>query len=403
MIITDPINQYFLSKGIDVCYNTLNSNELLYRSYINDFQSLTDSSAECKSHHVKDQIYRTMYDFTSRQKFTGFENFKKLDRDFRRSISSLIKRSQFAPGIVISKNENKEINIPFKEALKQRVKEFNNPLLYYSGGMDSELVANAMLDAGVKFTPVIFELTDNSGTCRNLHDIHYAYQYCSKHGLFPIIKKINIEELWRARDFVDLSLELQIQSPQLVTHAYMIQMMSNEYPERSHVFGGEVRFYSDYLEDNGELANLVLLAKTTPGYTGSSYFCSSFTGGTPASLSLVYNSDGSWDVNGTGNQTVDSDSGTWTTTPSTPNGYEYRISAISGVTTQGLGQVTPSGAPTSYASLAGGAGICEAVSDPFAPASIADATWTIQVRTAAGAQQGTVMTSTITFGTEYNA
>lgn len=396
----DTLNEYFSMQGIDVSYNTVNGSEDLIESYVTEFQTIVGSSTECKSQNVKYTCYNKLYMFKPRPKFTGFENFKKIDREFRRQISPLIKKSQFSPTMIIDPGIPKNVQMTFKDALKKKVQSFKDPVLYLSGGLDSELVALAMLDAGVKFTPVIFDLVDNQQKILNAHDNQYAYEFCQEHGLLPIAKTINIEELWQSRDFAELAIDLQIVSPHLVTHAYMVKLMDSVLPGRAHVFGGEVRFYTNHQLDDGRMANLVLLAKTAPLYNGATYVASSSTA-TSASQQLNYKNDGTWEVSGTGDL-FDSDSGTWTTTPGST--YEFRIvsrSIIGGSSgTNYLPTATP---PTAWSTIGASTLVCFAQAYPPGPIESLDITFGIEVRTASGAQQGIVQSSTIAYYVEYSA
>lgn len=397
----DKIDKYFADRGVKVIYNFLGHTEELVRSYTKKFEKIVENSHRKESQFVKQQCYSELYNLEPRKKFTGFEKHKDIDKNFRKNISPLIHEAQFSPTIIIDPDNN-HVSSDYKSELKKFIKTVDNPLLYFSGGIDSELVAMAMLEAEKKFTPVIFNYTNNSGQVLNLFDTNYAFEFCGKNNLFPIIKTINIEELWHSKDFANLAIDLQIVSPQIVTHAYMVELMKNDFPDHTHVFGGEVRFYTYHQLDDGRMANLVLLAKTNPGYNGVTYNASSFTGGTPASLYLDYFSGGTWSITGTGNQTVDTDSGTWTTTPG--SSYEFRVSAISSVTITGLGQLSPDslGVPTPWSDISASTFVVEAVADPFT-VSNAWATWTIEVRTKTGTQTNIIQSSTVRFVTTYEA
>ena len=63
----------------------------------------------------------------------------------------------------------------------------------YSGGLDSEVVCEAMKQQNINFKAVSLLFTDIS----NYNDIEYAIEYCSKNKIEHIIKKIKIQ------DFVD--------------------------------------------------------------------------------------------------------------------------------------------------------------------------------------------------------
>ena len=127
--------------------------------------------------------------------------------------------------------------------------------------MDSELVAHALLDAGKTFIPVIFQWTNDKGEIQNEFDTDYAMRFCQKYGLTPIIETINIENLWTSTRFRNLSEEFNITSPQLVTHAYMVLRMNDKYPNRCHLFGGEVRYTTDYGWKKDENSAMVIMGK----------------------------------------------------------------------------------------------------------------------------------------------
>ena len=397
----DKIDKYFADRGTKVVYNCLGHTENLVRSYVKKFHAIVENGYRKESQHVKHSCYSTMYELKPRNKFTGFEKFRTIDKNFRKQISALITEAQVSPTLVVDNVDN-DVSDDYKSELKSFVSTIDNPILYLSGGIDSELVANAMIDKGVKFIPVIINYVNNANQSFNLFDVNYAYKFCAKYNLYPITKTINIEELWNSTEFAKLAIDLQIQSTHLVTHAYIIELMKNDFPDHTHVFGGEVRFYTYHQLDDGRMANLVLLAKIAPGYNGSQYTATSFTGGTPASLYLDYNSDGTWTISGTGNQSVDTDSGTWTTTPG--SSYEFRVSAISSITLTGIGQLSPDslGVPTAWSDITASTFVVEAVADPFT-VSNAWATWTIQVRTKTGAQTGIIQSSTVRFETTYEA
>ena len=57
-----------------------------------------------------------------------------------------------------------------------------------SGGLDSEIVARAMLHEKVPFTPVIAQFDNDV----NKHDISYAFDFCQQHNLEPEIVKMDV-------------------------------------------------------------------------------------------------------------------------------------------------------------------------------------------------------------------
>lgn len=351
---THPIQNYWASKGTDVVYNALGGTDQLVDSYIDTFKDILGASSAKQSNEVKNICYRGLYPLENieRVKYTGFENVVEKDKKFRQKVTPLIKNLQFNQYV---EQEPVSHKISYKASLLRRVKEFNDCYLYFSGGIDSELVAAAMLDAGVKFTPVIFKIIEG-GTCKNIHDIQFAHKFCGKHGLQPITESIDIDEVWQDQQFQDMAVDLGIASPQIVTHSHFVGVIASKYPKKKHVFGGEVRFYID---DTGEKpANFVQLAKVDPvGYNGQTYFITRLSAGSCVQR-LIYNTSGGWVVDFVGGS-GDNDSGTWTTTPAVS--YEYRVSVvnITGPTGSGSGGASASpAAPTTWQPITNGIIIC---------------------------------------------
>lgn len=396
------IDTYFAQKGISVRYNTLGNNQELMRSYTKEFQNMVDFSIRKKSQYVKHACYSKLYNIEPRIKYTGFENFKKLDNQFRNCMRSYIIKPQHSGiGLVMDSKENTN-NMSYKETLIRSLKTTVDPVLYFSGGLDSELVALALLEANIKFTTVIFEYVDKSGKIQNTNELQYAYKFCRANCLIPEVYQIDIETLWSTDYFKKLSIDLQLLSPQIVTHAYMIEMLSLKYKNSTHLFGGEVRFESDYLMDDGNLANLVFLNKVDPvGYNAGLY--SSTTEGAffSALVALSYfGSIGEWGVSaqGTLTKTPSSlpESGQFTTTPAFQ--YQARTTNMTGifsnVTGDGYTALVPAIADAVYFNISSvGTMICSAEAGATSGSASTGATWTIQVRSTT--EPAIVVTSTI--------
>lgn len=270
-----PIERYFDAKGINVMYDTLNSNESLFRAYINEFQQYVDNSKMSMSQYSKYTCYKTLYDIEKRPKYTGFEHFKRIDTPFRERAKREIYNLELVDSIHIPRKENILVaGMSYKEQLKEVVKKFKKPLLYLSGGLDSELVALAMIDAGVKFQPVIFNYIDKYGkNVFNHVETQYAFKFCEKFFLTPIVKTLDIEQIWTEEWFFQLAKQVRITSPQILTHVLMVEIMEKEFPGVDHVFGGEVRFQSNTRDGDQELENLVQLTKNNPlPWAGASYY-----------------------------------------------------------------------------------------------------------------------------------
>lgn len=371
------IDNFFNKKGIAVYYNALGATEPLIKSFLSNYKEDIDKTSFKVSSEIKNVIYNKIFPITFRHKKTGFEAVKNLDNKFRDSIKTSIIEPQFSP-ILLVENQKCDSQVNYKENLIDFVKTIKNPLIYFSGGIDSELLLKACISATVNFEVVIFEWFNSDGELLNNYELGYAYAFCKQHNISPIVKQINIEKLWVDKTFVEFAINLQIQSPQLATHAYMIDSMSKEYVDFTHMFGGEIKFKKNYLMDNGTIANLVYLDKLNPGYNGVTYGVSDDGGGfgVQVTIGLNYNSNGSWVVQASGgNQTGSPTSGSWTDTPSST--YEFRITNVNNI----QGSPEPSG-PTGWFTIAGGTNICTCTAASQGPGDFGntDAIFDIEVR-----------------------
>lgn len=289
------IDKYFENKGINVSFNTLGATDLLRHAFVSDYKSIVENSSTKRSNFVKPTIYSDMYTFQIRPKYTGFESYQKMDNEFRQKIAPYIYESQMTPGEQIT-NDSLNTTKSYKQLLVDHISKIENPLVYLSGGMDSHLLAYSFLEANKKFTPIIFEYVTDTGEVTNFNDIKYAFEFCKKYGLIPEIHQLNITELWAGEHFSRLAIEMQINSPQFTTYAFMVNMMSLKYPNASHLFGGEVRFSTEYFTNTNERANIVYLNKVVPSYDGGNFGlgvgCFTSVG-----VGLVYFSNGTWYIN----------------------------------------------------------------------------------------------------------
>lgn len=281
------IDDYFAKQGIRVIYNTLGHTDELVNAYVKETYDMFATSKARYTNAIKGSIYNKFYSLTPREKKTGFEYLKSKDEMFRQYVVP----TTFADGwnspshdFEVFKTDNES----YKVLLKHNLKKIENPLLFYSGGIDSELVLEAFLDIGIEPVVVIFEMFDSSGVLINDYDIKYAYEFCKKNNLVPIVKKMCPESLWDQKDFISLGKELRIGSPQILTHVWMAKIISEEYPNYTYCFGGEIR-YKNHLNINGTQSVLVSSAKilTTSGLSGTTF--TDFGDGSPAGWTLLVN------------------------------------------------------------------------------------------------------------------
>jgi len=289
------IDEYFEKQGIRVIYNTLGHTDELVNAYVKETYDMFANSRAKFTNAIKGAIYNKFYTLTPRIKKTGFEYLQAKDDNFRRIAVPPAYRDLWntpSHAFEIHKNDGES----YKELLKKQLTKIENPLLFYSGGIDSELVLQTFLDVGVKPALAIFEMYDTQGVLINGYDINYAYEFCKKHNLVPIVKKFCPESLWDQSDFIALGRELKIGSPQILTHVWMIKMISEEFPNHTYCFAGEIR-YTNY--DKYSIGKTVLVGsvKNDPGM-GAVYTSASNTGGGSTSISLITNSSTNPPVSG---------------------------------------------------------------------------------------------------------
>lgn len=354
----DKIITYFKNKQIDVSFNTLGATDKLIQLYIKENKNLVKGIAGQTSNHVKHACYNRYYEIESRPKYTGFEKFQHLDKITRKKMFPLVPGLVGVPELEIVNDDS--LSGSYIDELKAYIKGLKDPLLYLSGGVDSEFVALVMLEVGIKFTPVILQWVNDSDKVCNIHDFLYAFDFCEKHKLTPIINKINLEKLWNNPEFIELARETCNNSPQVNTYVYAVELMAEKYPNSTHVLGGEVRFRTIINEE--QETNYVSALKTSvPAYDGYSFtftenaaFAAStgvvaaYSGANKVGIKLVYNYNGdvtsnqTWTVYGISNtanvtptaNTLGATSGTWFngTPPPHSNNLGFEYSTNNGVT-----------------------------------------------------------------------
>jgi hypothetical protein len=65
--------------------------------------------------------------------------------------------------------------------------------LFFSGGIDSEIIATEFLNLGREFTVISLDIFDSNGN-NNSHDIWWAKQFCKKNNVEQILHPFNFEE-----------------------------------------------------------------------------------------------------------------------------------------------------------------------------------------------------------------
>jgi len=98
-----------------------------------------------------------------------------------------------------NKSYCEELILNAKEIWEQK----DGPLyVLYSGGIDSELILKVFLSLNMSPIPVIISLQPNL----NNHDIKYAFDFCKKNSLTPLVVDINIVDFEKSNEFIDISI-----------------------------------------------------------------------------------------------------------------------------------------------------------------------------------------------------
>lgn len=98
----------------------------------------------------------------------------------------------------------------------------DNPVLCFSGGVDSQAMLQCWREAGLKFDVAIMEFENNL----NKHDVSIALEYCNAHGIEPIILNLKVIQ-FLTRDCIELGTKYKCTSPHFITHYKMFDMLRN--------------------------------------------------------------------------------------------------------------------------------------------------------------------------------
>jgi hypothetical protein len=100
-----------------------------------------------------------------------------------------------------------------------------------SGGLDSQLIAAAFLDAGLKFRPYFMKYLSTDGQVINNYDYQNVLKFCNKNDLELDIEDINIISDISLHKHLDYQIEGIWETysviPALYTHSYAIEKFNN--------------------------------------------------------------------------------------------------------------------------------------------------------------------------------
>lgn len=192
------------------------------------------------SNHVKSYVYHDNFGIVTRPKYTGFEKVVSHDVVARKHLKKLL----ISRGIddVTSESEASATNVKkymdqssqtetFRESLLELAELYADPdninLVYYSGGMDSEVVLMSFIEAGVEYCPVVFTLTWQADII-NEHDLEWAHKFLSENDISYISRTLDISEFWQSNLIERYACDWGIHSPQILTQYRMIDIIHSE-------------------------------------------------------------------------------------------------------------------------------------------------------------------------------
>jgi hypothetical protein len=105
--------------------------------------------------------------------------------------------------------------------------------LFYSGGIDSEVMVMAFIDAGVPFDCVIIDM----GTEINGHDTAYAYKFCNQHSISYQTVKVDPIEFVNTNQHFLYNQEYQVKQLAMMIVMRALDMLSKD---DIYLLGGEI-------------------------------------------------------------------------------------------------------------------------------------------------------------------
>ena len=269
------IDPYFLKQGIQVTYNALGATELLCRSYIQASRQLMPEDYE-QSNHIKQAVYKQSWSLLDRPKYTGFESFEDLDQKLRAELDSLYKGQRSETHELWQVNSDDNLG-SYRSNLSAWVNQLDIAKVnfYFSGGMDSEVVLRTMISQGRIPRVIIYKFTHSKKPwieVGNQYDYYYALGFCQRHGIEPLVRELDLALIWDSAEIRAVSQEIEIVSPQILTHIFMIKREEEAEPGRHHIFGDEVRYMrSPFESDTGNHFLIKTNLTKSLGYNGVIY------------------------------------------------------------------------------------------------------------------------------------
>ena len=147
----------------------------------------------------------------------------------------------------------------------------------YSGGVDSQYICEVFLKLKMDFDTVIIRLVSDTGEVYNQHDIAYAYEFCEKNNITPIIYDVNFDDFVESGKIVEIAESVNCCSFALPTTFYV----ANKLDGYSIIAGGD-----PYIKYN-ESKNIWLFEELEYAHSSLRYYAKNNLNGSPFILSYT--------------------------------------------------------------------------------------------------------------------
>ena len=214
-------------------------------------EALPHMSPGEQSNHIKAYVYINNFDVITRPKYTGFEKIVRQDVQTRKRLRLHLKTHDQPDHTEVAEAKTQDLkgymdtttsDVNFRDALIEIAETYSDPdnvnLVYYSGGMDSEVVIQSFRLAEVDYCPVVFTLTWQ-GDVINQHDLEWAHIFLSENNISYIDRTLDISEFWQGDLIESYARDWSISSPQILTQYRMIDIIHDEID-----LSGEEKFLS---------------------------------------------------------------------------------------------------------------------------------------------------------------
>jgi hypothetical protein len=147
----------------------------------------------------------------------------------------------------------------------------------YSGGVDSQYICEVFLKLKMDFDTIIIRLMSNNGEVYNQHDIAYAYEFCAKNNITPIIYDVNFDDFVESGKIVEIAESVNCCSFAVPATFYV----ANKLDGYSIIAGGD-----PYIKYN-ESKNVWLFEELEYAHSSLRYYAKNNLNGSPFILSYT--------------------------------------------------------------------------------------------------------------------